>query len=80
MTLPLLVKVGPDLDESEIKPYLQMEKLREGIFWAAGQLYGFEFSPLSDLPVAHPDVRVFEVRRAGRQIGLWYFDPLPVRA
>jgi peptidyl-dipeptidase Dcp len=64
-----------DLDESEIKPYLQLEKLREGMFWAAGQLYGFEFVEVSDLPVAHPDVRVFEVRRGGRQAGLWYFDP-----
>jgi peptidyl-dipeptidase Dcp len=68
-------KAKYDLDESEIKPYLQMEKLREGMFWAAGQLYGFEFVPVSDLPVAQADVRVFEVRRDGRQVGLWYFDP-----
>ena len=68
-------KAKYDLDESQIKPYLQMEKLREGMFWAAGQLYGFEFVQVNDLPVAHPDVRVFEVRREGRQIGLWYFDP-----
>ena len=68
-------KAKYDLDESEIKPYLQMEKLREGMFWAAGQLYGFEFVQVSDLPVAQPDVRVFEVRREGRQVGLWYFDP-----
>jgi peptidyl-dipeptidase Dcp len=68
-------KAKYDLDESEIKPYLQLEKLREGMFWAAGRLYGFEFVQISDLPVAHPDVRVFEVRRGGRQVGLWYFDP-----
>jgi peptidyl-dipeptidase Dcp len=68
-------KAKYDLDESEIKPYLQLEKLREGMFWAAGRLYGFEFVQISDLPVAHPDVRVFEVRHGGRQVGLWYFDP-----
>jgi peptidyl-dipeptidase Dcp len=68
-------KAKYDLDESEIKPYLQMEKLREGMFWAAGQLYGFEFVQVNDLPVAHPDVRVFEVRRHAAQVGLWYFDP-----
>ena len=68
-------KARYDLDEDEIKPYLQLEKLREGMFWAAGQLYGLEFSPVEGLPVYHPDVRVFEVRRAGRAAGLWYFDP-----
>ena len=68
-------KAKYDLDESEIKPYLQMEKLREGMFWAAGRLYGFDFAPIAGLPVYHPDVRVFEVRRDGKQVGLWYFDP-----
>jgi peptidyl-dipeptidase Dcp len=68
-------KAKYDLDEDEIKPYLQLEKLREGLFWAAGQLYGFEFVPVSDLAVAQPDIRVFEVRRDGKQVGLWYFDP-----
>jgi peptidyl-dipeptidase Dcp len=68
-------KAKYDLDETEIKPYLQLEKLREGMFWAAGQLYGFEFVSVTDLPVAHPDIRVFEVRRDGARAGLWYFDP-----
>ena len=45
------------------------------MFWAAGQLYGFEFVQVTDLPVAQPDIRTFEVRRDGRRIGLWYFDP-----
>ncbi|MEO8813402.1 MAG: M3 family metallopeptidase [Caulobacteraceae bacterium] len=68
-------KAKYDLDESEVKPYLQMEKLREGMFWAAGRLYGFEFVPVSDLPVYQGDVRTFVVMRDGRQVGLWYFDP-----
>ena len=65
-----------DLDFNEVKPYLQMEKLREGMMWASTQLYGFQFKPVYDLPVFHPDVRVWEVTdAAGQHIGLWYFDP-----
>src|SRR5262249_38991462 len=64
------------LDQNEVKPYLQLEKLREGMFWVAGELFGFRFSPVTGLPVAQPDVRVWEVKdAAGRFVGLWYFDP-----
>ncbi len=63
------------LDLNDVKPYLQLEKLREGMHWAAGQLYGFEFTPVSDVPVQHPDVRVWKVMRSGQLVGLWYFDP-----
>jgi peptidyl-dipeptidase Dcp len=69
-------KAKYDLDENEIKPYLQLEKLRDGMFWVAGQLFGFQFSPVSGLSVAHPDVRVYEVKGPdGKHVGLWYFDP-----
>jgi peptidyl-dipeptidase Dcp len=70
-------KAKYDLDENEIKPYLQLEKLREGMFWVAGELFGFRFAPVSGVPVYHPDVRVWEVteRATGRHVGLWYFDP-----
>ncbi len=64
-----------DLDQDEVKQYLQLEQMRAGMFWAAGQLYGLEFAPLEGMPVYHPDVRVYEVRRAGAHVGLWYFDP-----
>jgi peptidyl-dipeptidase Dcp len=36
-----------DLDQNEVKQYLQLEKLREGMFWAAGELFGFNFTPVS---------------------------------
>jgi peptidyl-dipeptidase Dcp len=68
-------KAKYDLDANEIKQYLQLEKLREAMFWAAGQLYGFDFNPVNNVPVYHPDVRVWEVTRNGQHIGLWYFDP-----
>lgn len=68
-------KAKYDLDFNEVKPYLQMEKLREGMMWAAGELYGFEFKQIKNVPVFHPDVRVWEVLRDGKHVGLWYFDP-----
>ncbi|HEX5661366.1 MAG TPA: M3 family metallopeptidase [Polyangiales bacterium] len=65
-----------DLDENELSPYLQLEKLREGMFWAAGQLFGFQFVRVEGLPVFHPDVSTWEVKDAsGGHVGLWYFDP-----
>ena len=68
-------KAKYDLDMNEVKPYLQLDKLREGMFWASGQLYGFEFKKLSGIPVYHEDITVYEVTRAGKHVGLWYFDP-----
>ena len=70
-------KAKYDLDQNEIKPYLQLEKLREGIFWVAGELFNFTFTPVTNVPVAHPDVRVWEVtdKTSKKHIGLWYFDP-----
>ncbi|HEX8559810.1 MAG TPA: M3 family metallopeptidase [Pyrinomonadaceae bacterium] len=70
-------KAKYDLDQNEVKQYLQLERLREGIFWVAGELFGFEFRPAANVPVYHPDVRVWEVtdRKSGRHVGLWYFDP-----
>jgi peptidyl-dipeptidase Dcp len=66
-----------DLDQNEVKPYLQLEKLREGIFWVAGELFNFDFTPATNVPVAHPDIRVWEVtnKTTKKHIGLWYFDP-----
>lgn len=69
-------KAKYDLDETEIKPYMQMDKIRQGIFWASGQLYDFNWTEVHDVPVAHPDIRAFKVTHSdGSMIGLWYFDP-----
>jgi peptidyl-dipeptidase Dcp len=69
-------KAKYDLDENEVKNYLQLEKLREGMFWVAGELFGFSFAPVTDAPTYHPDVRVWEVKnKANLRVGLWYFDP-----
>jgi peptidyl-dipeptidase Dcp len=70
-------KAKYDLDQNEVKPYLQLEKLREGIFWVAGELFNFNFTRVANVPVAHPDIRVWEVtdKTTKKHIGLWYFDP-----
>ncbi len=65
-----------DLDFNEVKPYLQLEKLREGMMWAAGELYGLKFVAIDGVPVFNPDVRVWKVLNPEDEfVGLWYFDP-----
>jgi len=65
-----------DVDENVLKPYLQLERLREAMFFVAGRLFDLHFQPARGVPVYHPDVRVFEVKDgAGRLVGLWYLDP-----
>ena len=68
-------KAKYDLDQNEVKPYLQADKLREGMFFAAKENFGLEFTPIEGVPVYHPDVKVWKVMRDGKQVGLWYFDP-----
>ena len=69
-------KAKYDLDESQIKPYFELNNVLEnGVFYAAGQLYGITFKERNDIPVYHPDVRVFEVFEAdGRPLALFYVD------
>ena len=68
-----------DLDSDAVKQYLQLDKLREAMFFVAGELFGFAFTPAPEgsVPVFHPDVRVWEVtdRSSGEHVGLWYLDP-----
>jgi peptidyl-dipeptidase Dcp len=70
-------KAKYDLDQNEVKQYLQLDKLRDAIHWVAGELFNFRFTPVNDVPVFHPDVTVYEVtdRTSGKHVGLWYFDP-----
>lgn len=70
-------KAKYDLDENDVKPYLQLEKLREGMFWVAGELFHLSFKQVYNVPIYHPDVRVFEVsnKDSGKVVGVWYFDP-----
>ncbi|MBZ5645018.1 MAG: peptidyl-dipeptidase Dcp [Acidobacteriia bacterium] len=69
-------KAKYDLNEAEIKPYLELNNVLEnGLFYAANQLYGITFHEHKDIPVYHPDVRVFEVSDSGgKPLALWYCD------
>ncbi|MBA2238391.1 MAG: M3 family metallopeptidase, partial [Lysobacter sp.] len=66
-----------NFDESELKPYLEMNNVLEnGVFYAANQLYGLTFKKRSDLPVYHPDVTVYDVfDKDGSQLAIFLFDP-----
>lgn len=69
-------KARYDLDESQIKPYFELDRvLKDGVFYAANQLYGLTFVERKDLPVYQSDVRVFNViDKDGKQIALFYCD------
>jgi peptidyl-dipeptidase Dcp len=69
-------KAKYDLDESQIKPYFELNNVLEnGVFYAAHQLYGLSFKERKDLPIYQPDVRVFEVFDAdGAPLALFYCD------
>ena len=64
------------LDESEVRQYFELDRvLRDGVFYAAKQLYEITFRERHDIPVYHPDVRVFEVFNADSSpLGLLYLD------
>ena len=64
-----------DLDEAELKPYFVLDNMVAAAFDTAGHLFGLTFTARGDLPVYHPDVRVWEVRdRAGNHVGLFLHD------
>lgn len=65
-----------DLDEAQLKPYFALESvLNEGVFWTANQLFGINFVERFDIPVYHPDVRVWEiVDHDGVGLALFYGD------
>jgi len=69
-------KAEYDLDEAQIKPYLEINRvLEDGVFYAATQLYGITFKERKDIPVYDPDIRVFEVfDKDGSSLALFYAD------
>ena len=64
-----------DLNDSELRPYFKLENVRDGAFSVANKLFGITFSPLSNLPLPHPDAQAFEVKEAdGSHLGVLYMD------
>jgi len=73
-----LQKERYSLDDELLKPYFRLDAVQAAVFDLAGRLYGLGFTERKDLPVYHPDVRVFEVRGAsGRFMALLYLDYFP---
>ncbi len=68
-----------DLDSEEVKQYLELGNLTQALFFTAGELFNFQFTPVKEgtVPVFHEDVKVWEVtdKDSGEIIGLWYLDP-----
>jgi len=69
-------KAQYDLDLNQLKPYLELNHVREAMFFAAGKLHGFTFKKIEGVAVFDPEMSVYEVRnRDNKVIGVWYFDP-----
>jgi peptidyl-dipeptidase Dcp len=66
-------KIEHDLDEAELKPYLQLDRMIEASFACANRLFGLEFAPL-DVPLYHPDCRAWEVTRGGEHVAVFIGD------
>ncbi len=64
-----------DLDDEELKPYFQLDNVREGAFTLANKLFGFTLTRLKEIPLPHPDAEAFEVKNAdGSHLGVLYMD------
>jgi len=64
-----------ELDDTELRPYFELEQVREGAFWVANQLYGLTFERVENLPKPHPEAQVFEVKEAdGSHCAILYLD------
>lgn len=64
-----------DLDDNGLRPYFQLDNVREGAFSVANKLYGITFTQISGIPLPHPDAKAFEVKEAdGSPVGVLYMD------
>lgn len=67
-----------DLDENQLRPYFELNNVREGAFILANKLYGITFEEIKNIPLPHPDAKAFEVKdRDGSHIGVYYVDYFP---
>ncbi len=71
-------KAKYDLDDNELRPYFELDKVRDGVFYVANRLYGLTFVELEEMPKPHPDAEVFEVFEAdGSHAAVIYMDYHP---
>ena len=66
------------IDENEVRPYLQLDSVRQGAFYVANRLYGITFTRLNNVPLPHPDAQAFECKdKDGSTLGVLYMDFFP---
>lgn len=66
------------LNEEELRPYFQLENVRDGIFYLAGKLYGITFTQIRDAPLPHQDATLWECHdEDGTHLGVLYMDFFP---
>ncbi len=71
-------KAKYDFDENLIRPYLQLESVRDGMFLFANKLYGITFTLIDSIPLPHPDAEAFECKdKDGQSLGVLYMDYFP---
>jgi len=67
-----------NLDENEIRPYLKLENVLEGSFYVANRLFDITFTPITNIPLPHPDALAYECKDSdGTHLGVIYFDFFP---
>ena len=65
-------------DENELRPYLKLENVRDGLFYCANKLYGITLTPIKNVPLPHPEAQAFEVKdAAGKHIAVLFMDFFP---
>ena len=65
-------------DENELRPYLKLENVRDGLFYCANKLYGITLTPIKNVPLPHPEAQAFEVKDAkGKHIAVLFMDFFP---
>lgn len=73
-----VMKAKFDIDENQLRPYLRLENVREGMFYVANRLYGITFTALKEIPLPHQEAEAFECKDAdGTHLGVLYLDYFP---
>lgn len=73
-----VMKAKFDLDENEVRPYLKLENVREGMFYVANKLFGITFAPINNIPKPHEEAEAFECKdKDGTHLGVLYLDYFP---
>jgi thimet oligopeptidase len=70
----LVRRASYDFDSQSVRPYFPIERTLQGVFDVTGTIFGVAYRPVSDIPVWHPSVRVYEMRSGERLLGRVYLD------